>query len=360
MPNLEGSTQGVNLPETSAAAQAAVQWVNHHGGVQGHPLQLTVCGLLTTPASDVACANSMVAANPVAILAGGVDNGDPIVKAAAAANIPYAAQAGFSPLEVSSPDSFVFSGSFPGSAYVVGSNEKTNGGKQVTTILIGAPGAVAGIHAAVDPVFSALGLGSKVLLIPPTGQADLTPTIQAATAPPTTGVKLDLAATTCISSLNAKGTLNVSSSIRFYMTDACNTAAVIKATGANIQNVYMYGSEAATNPKDPDTAIYLAAMKQYAAGTATDGYAPLGFSVVMNVYRAMLRIPQGTAITAASVTSALKATSAQPAFLGQGATLTCNGTALKQLPALCTTAFFLSQYRGSTFHYVTYTTIPAA
>jgi branched-chain amino acid transport system substrate-binding protein len=223
MANLQGSTQGVNFPETSEGAQAAVSWINANGGVQGHPLKLTVCDLLTTPASDQSCAASMASANPIAILGGAIDNGDPIVRAAAGASIPYANVLGTSPQEVSSPYSFIYGGSFPGNAYLVASTEKLHGGKHVVLLLPAQPGAISTVQAASAPYYAKAGITVSVVATNPAGEPDMTPIVQAASNPPTTGILVDTAEPNCIGTLQAKSTLSISSSIRFYLNASCET-----------------------------------------------------------------------------------------------------------------------------------------
>jgi len=52
------STQGaITFPGISDGAQAAVQYVNARGGINGHPLVLAVCDLDTTPEKNAACGN---------------------------------------------------------------------------------------------------------------------------------------------------------------------------------------------------------------------------------------------------------------------------------------------------------------
>jgi branched-chain amino acid transport system substrate-binding protein len=360
MPNLQGSTQGVNLSEASAAAQAAVDWINHNGGVQGHPLKLTVCHLLTTPASDVSCANSMAAANPAAVVAGGVDNAQPIVTALAAANVPYVTAVASSAIETSSPDAFAFTAGNTGAYYVVGKNEAAHGGKQVALVLIGAQGAAAAVAQEAAPTFKLAGVGVKVILTSPTGQSDLTPTIQAATGGNVSGVFMDEDPTTCIAGLNAKATLGVSSSIRFYADASCESQTVVKGAGANAAGTYFTAPGAISDQSDPDWSTYSSAMNQYAPGVTHYGFSPNGYIGVMDLYRAMKTIPSGTAVTAASVKAALQHATAVKAFLGAGTTFTCDGKQVPQQPSVCSGAFFLEQYSGGTFKYIGYQTLPAS
>lgn len=344
MPNLQGSTQGLNLPAVSQAGQAAVDYINANGGVHGRQLELNVCNLLTTPASDVACANSMVAAKPVAIAGGAVDNGDPIASAAAAAGIPYVVGTASSPLEQTSTDVFAVTAGDTGSYSAVGAEEQKLGGKQVTIVLVAiGSGAVAGTQKKAGPIFAEYGIKVKVIVVAP-GTADLAPTLQAAAGSGTTGVFLNVDPTTCLSALNAKSTLGISSSIRFYVDLACDESSVLKGAGANANGTYIIEPTDIANTQDPDTSIYLAAMSKYEPGVSHSGYAQEGFTTVMDLYRVMKTIPAGTAITAASVQAAMQAAKNVPEFMGDGATFTCDRKILPSEPTICGNTTYIAQY----------------
>jgi ABC-type branched-subunit amino acid transport system substrate-binding protein len=357
MANLQGSTQGVNFPGTSAAAMAAVKWVNHHGGVHGHPIALTVCGLLSTPASDVSCANSMAAANPVAIVGGAVDNATPIVTQAAAAGIPYVTAAPAAAKEFSSPNAFAFEPGGIGYYNSVAANEAAKGGKSVTMVIIGAPGVLTEIQAGAQPSFRAHHIGLKVI-VTPFSQVDFTPTIQAAISPPATGVFLIEATTGCISALNAKGTLQVSRRIRFYSSFSCQDPSVVAGARAQLNGTYFITLGAASKATDPDYADYHAAMKSYARTVPPLGNALDGFVPVMDLVRVMQEMSPSTTINSANVMAALKGAKKVKAFLGDGSTFTCGGTVDKAFPSICSGTSYLDQYVHGKYKFVGKSTIP--
>jgi branched-chain amino acid transport system substrate-binding protein len=328
-------------------------------GVQGHPLQLTVCNLLTTPASDVSCANSLAAANPVAVVVAAVDNATPIVTARATAGVPYAAMTANAPAELTNPDAFAFSGSNNGSFNMVAQNEKKLGGTKVTLVTIGAAGVEASLAATVAPTFVLGNQASAVQTTSPLGQPDMTPTIQAATSNGSTSVFLDEDPPTCIAGLNAKGTLAITG-VRFCMDGSCETKAVVTAAGANATNTYFPNPTDPSNTRDPDYATYHEAMAKYALGVQTLGFSPVGFAVLYDLYRFMKTIPAETAINAASVKQALRTAQAVPAFLGANTTLTCNGKAVPLQPSLCSGSFFLEKWTGSAFTYIGFSTLPSS
>jgi ABC-type branched-subunit amino acid transport system substrate-binding protein len=357
MPNLQGSTQGVNIPAASQAAMAAVQWVNHHGGVHGHPLALTVCDLLTTPASDTGCANSMAAANPVAIVGGAVDDGTPIVTQAGAAGIPYVTTAPGSPAELSGPNAFAFGPGALGFYNSVATNEVAKKGKSVALVLIGAPASLPEVKAGAEPEFKAHHIGLNVI-ITPLSQVDFTPTIQASTRPPATGVFVVESTSGCISALNAKGTLQVSSHIRFYVSFSCQDPSVVAGARAQFNGTYVTTLGDASNPADPDYADYQAAMKKYAPSTPPLGYAVAGYAGVMDLVRVMQKMSPSKTINAANVMTALKGAKNVKAFLGDGSTFTCGGTVDKALPSLCSGSSYLDQYVHGKYKFIRRSSIP--
>jgi branched-chain amino acid transport system substrate-binding protein len=300
----------------------------------------------------------MVAANPVAIVGGGIDNETPIVTAAAAAGIPFTTISATSTAGFTNPDSFVFGPGNNGGYNSVATQEAKLGGKSVSLVLISAPGALTQIKAGATPIFANHSIGLNVLLTSPLGQPDMTPTIQAATVPPTTGVFLDEDSTTCIAALNAKGTLAVSSSIRFYADLSCETPAVVSAAGANSNGTYFTNVADVTKTSDPDVVTYNSFMKQYAAGTSTLGFAPQGATGVMDLVRVLDTIPSSTPITAASVKAALQASSGIKLFMGDGNTFTCNGKAVAELTSVCNGNFYLDQYVNGKFKFIGTSQLP--
>jgi branched-chain amino acid transport system substrate-binding protein len=78
-----------NLERNSQATQAAVDYINAElGGVDGHPIKLTVCATDGTPASTQTCAQQMVSLKPAWVSIGSDNNMGVAYPILSAANIP--------------------------------------------------------------------------------------------------------------------------------------------------------------------------------------------------------------------------------------------------------------------------------
>ena len=100
-----------NQPESVAAEQAAVLAINKAGGINGHPIVLTVCNNSFNPNGSVACAREAATGNYVAVVGGWYIPGDaqavPIETAAKIANIGMTAVA---PVDATAPYWFPIDG----------------------------------------------------------------------------------------------------------------------------------------------------------------------------------------------------------------------------------------------------------
>jgi branched-chain amino acid transport system substrate-binding protein len=100
-----------NQPEGVAAEQAAVLAINKAGGINGHPIVLTVCNNSFNPNGSVACAREAATGSYVAVVGGWYIPGDvqavPIETAAKIANIGMTAVA---PIDATAPYWFPIDG----------------------------------------------------------------------------------------------------------------------------------------------------------------------------------------------------------------------------------------------------------
>ena len=89
-------------------ADAYEKWINGHGGIGGHPLNVTVCDDQGSPTQGAACARKAVADKDVAVVGGfTLTSGDAIVPILQSAGIAYLPGAALSTAETTSPDSFI-------------------------------------------------------------------------------------------------------------------------------------------------------------------------------------------------------------------------------------------------------------
>lgn len=102
--NDEGAA--VNFPEYRLGAEAAVRYINAHGGVNGSPIKIIPCIADGSPEASVNCANKFVDAKAVAYVSGldvGSDAALPVLKSA---GIPYVTPTAWGLAQASDPDAF--------------------------------------------------------------------------------------------------------------------------------------------------------------------------------------------------------------------------------------------------------------
>jgi ABC-type branched-subunit amino acid transport system substrate-binding protein len=103
------NTQGPAFPSILEVARIYGDWINAHGGINGHPLEVRTCDALGTPTGAAACAHQAVAAHAVAVVGSFTyGTGDAIVPVLKAANIAY-----FGLVEPLTPAEYTSSNVFP-------------------------------------------------------------------------------------------------------------------------------------------------------------------------------------------------------------------------------------------------------
>jgi ABC-type branched-subunit amino acid transport system substrate-binding protein len=81
--------QGPNYPLVFTVAKAYESYINSHGGIDGHPLQIDTCNEMDLPTAAVTCARQAVQDHVVASVGDYTLNGTVYVPPLTAANIPY-------------------------------------------------------------------------------------------------------------------------------------------------------------------------------------------------------------------------------------------------------------------------------
>lgn len=102
--NDEGAA--VNFPEYRVGAEAAVQYINENGGVNGRPIELIICIADGSPEASVNCANQFVDGGAIAYVAGlevGSDAALPILESA---GIPYVTPTAWAAAQRTDPNAF--------------------------------------------------------------------------------------------------------------------------------------------------------------------------------------------------------------------------------------------------------------
>jgi branched-chain amino acid transport system substrate-binding protein len=344
MINVE-SNAGADFPEVREAAQAAVKYVNaYRGGLDGHPIQLNVCITDGSPATSTQCANKLIAEHPVAILGGTDLAGENTLPLYAKAGLAYIGGTDLTPAESSAPNSVIFndvaqSGNSDIGVYAV----KTLKAKQVSVISIGDTQGIAQAKGFELPAVQASGGTAKLFSLPPT-EADASSVVASALGANPDAILLE-SPSQCVSILSALKSLGNTKPI--LSIDPCSAPSVIKAAAGAANGMYWvepYQNLGAANPS-ADVTLTRAILGKYApANLAIDSPALSGLSTVMNVWTAFHRTPTSK-LTSAYMLKTLK-TGTHKAFLST--TYTCNGTAIKKEPAICSANEYLYQIKGTT------------
>jgi len=342
MINQEDAPVG-SFPEVREAAQAAVAHVNEDlGGVNGRPLRLEVCRTTGTPESSAACANSLLAKQPVAVL-GGVDLG-------AAASLPVFEKAGIPYIggtpalgeELTSPTAWMTAGGVV--ADLLGEADYALGTlnvKKVGALYVDLPGVLTTVIGAAEVVLRAKGVTDVKLVAAKADAADFAPSVKAATAGDPDAVIVLFPAQSCARIMSAARSLNVKA--RMFYPSACASQAVVDAAGPAAENAYFASAYLPFDDPSPEVATWKAEAKV----SKPSALSQAGFSVAMNVYDLL----EDGADTPAALTTKLRAAVDHPGFMAHP--YTCDRNQVPLMSAVCNPHVRLLQYKGGKFGDVT-------
>ncbi|MEV0366833.1 ABC transporter substrate-binding protein [Nocardia fusca] len=336
------STEGgavVSLPEMREGAEAAVEYVNKNaGGIAGHPVELVVCKQQEEPTSATKCANEFVEQKVAAVLSPGTSQGGTILPIVAGAGIPYVTLNGVSQQELTSPDSAALSAGLPGTitAMAAAAKDKDMGSFTLFASDGGGLGALANAMGA--PLFQAAGVKLNVVPIP-LGVPDPTPLVASGLSDKPEGVSVIADAATCASVYKAVQTTDPAVQRVFIPT--CLAPDVIDILGVD-SVAGSIGITATDYLSDrPDSVLYRSVLQTYAPEAAVAGAASSGYQVVMALASATDNI-QGE-VAPASIKDALRTAKSVEMPAGGGITFTCDGTAVAQMPSICSRQMLIGE-----------------
>ncbi len=328
-----------SFPEAREAAQAAVAHVNEDlGGVNGRPLRLEVCKTTGTPESSAACANSLLAKRPVAVL-GGVDLG-------AAASLPVFEKAGIPYIggapalgeELTSPAAWMLAGGVV--ADLLGEADYALGTlkiKKVGALYVDLPGVLTTVIGAAEIVLRAKGVNDVKLVAAKADAADFAPSLKAATAGNPDALLVLFPAQSCARIMAAARSIGVKA--RLFFPSACASQAVVDAAGPAAENATFASGYLPFDDPSPEVATWKAEAKV----SKPSALSQAGFSVAMNAYDLL---KDGTG-TPAALTAKLAATVDHPGYMGHP--YTCDHKQVSLMAAVCNSHVRLLQYKGGRF-----------
>ncbi|ARE37811.1 ABC transporter substrate-binding protein (plasmid) [Rhodococcus sp. BH4] len=326
--NPEGGP-AVSQPGNREAAEAVVKYANANlGGIAGHPITMVSCKNQEDPASARDCANQMVEQGVAAVIVPTTSNGEAMVPIVTGAGIPIMSVSGSGPAELTTPNSFVLTGGFPGTLKSMAAHSKANNFKKVTAFVTDNGSVVAGTKAMGEPAFKAAGVELQIVPIPK-GTPDATPQVSSGLSG-TDAVAIVGDATMCTSVLKAFSTVGADQ--KRMIIQPCIDPSTIEAAGDAVEGSLLF-TTSDTQSNDPEAVLYRSVMKKYSPSTDIGGYTVVGYQSMLSLIRATEGLTGEP--TPAAVITALKAAKDVPLPAGHGMTFTCDGTAVTGMPAVC-------------------------
>jgi branched-chain amino acid transport system substrate-binding protein len=342
MINQENTPLG-SFPELSQATQAGIDFVNTElGGVNGRPIELTVCNTKFSPEGSTACAQQFVE-DGIPVVLGGIDVFGNGIDTLAGNGVPYVGGIPVSTQSVRSPVSFQWSGGTWGATVAFAEYAATELEADSVAIVYGDFGPIADSAHYGERTLQRLGVENVQLVPYPITATDLTSPLQAAESGEPDAVFLLAADTGCKGGFDAVETVGLDATM-FYV-GACASPNIVAAAGPAKTDGAIFNVEGPIDPDEPnpDTSLYVAAVREYGDGLDPIGAGTVTFRSFMNLYR-VLRGLDPDAITSDAILDALEAQRDVPSFMGHPST--CDHEQLAGLPALCSPQQILGRMEG--------------
>lgn len=317
--------------QEKTVAEAAVSYINDYlGGVNGRPIELTVCEDQIQVSLARECANKAVASDAVAVVAGDPSNPDAITSVTSPAGMPFLVGAGGGEQTLGMPGTYVLANTLAGLVGVPAYYAKEDGIEKVAILAMDAPIATGPIKMIGPMAFGNAGVEMDLIAVP-IGTADMTPQIQAALNNGDGLFHLLGNDSFCAAALKAMRTLNVDAPVT-AVSQCIGDAEVASQIPGGYEGIKVSVSRS-LDPDADETKIFNAVLSKYGAEGAEDG-ASAYISLV-----AFQRALEGMTgdIDRGSVAARLAAMP-EPALipLKAGATFQCGTKPIAIAPNICT------------------------
>jgi branched-chain amino acid transport system substrate-binding protein len=316
----------IAVPFITYGTQAGVNYVNAHGGVNGHPIKLVPCAGDGSPEKSIACANQFVQAR-VPVVLEGVDNGaDGMLPILKSAGIPLAGGLAFSAAASTSPHAYFFDAALPALTVAPMTYFRQQGVKSIVYMLGDTPSNRFFDQKLLAPTAKALGITYKTLFYNPA--APQWPVL-AATAE---SLHPDLIGTPAALDPDCVGMFNALKSSGYQGKVFLASCAVgAQLLGARSEGAYLYSMfwwpgtpQDAPSAKRAEIDAYVTAMKEAGQSKWINSNAAFGFADVVTLARALAGM-HSSSLSGPSVEAGLRSTKGLDAFLGDA--ITCNHAA---------------------------------
>ncbi|MEV8634633.1 ABC transporter substrate-binding protein [Streptosporangium sp. NPDC051023] len=333
-----------SFPEAQVAAEAAVTFVNDKlGGVQGRPLTLVPCVVVSAQEEALNCAQKMANDERIQVVQLSLLTvGTAAVYSTLNGRKAVVGQTPASPTDVAAQGVYQ---PWPGSYGIQGGIAKYVAdvlkAKHVAVVYDGDdPGSAFGAKS-VAAAFGQLGVSFKQVATQ-TGSADVASALVSAGALDADAVVRISNTPSCVPTARAVQQLGVKAPV--IALDFCTDDSVRQANGGDLPKwTYVGQSRNVLSPQtDEQAAIYRSVMNAYAPQAKVGGLAPYAWDSI--ILDAKMLNQLGAAPKPAAVSDWWKGFRG-PLFLGPDR-VTCGFLADKGLPSLCSTTVFLTGYQG--------------
>jgi branched-chain amino acid transport system substrate-binding protein len=315
-------------PETRAGVEAAAEYLNKEaGGLLGHRIETHSCLTDPTPQQSIACANELVAKDPVAVIMGGDFVSDAAFPIYERAGVPVLGERVIANQQLVNPVSLGLGPGIPGVLSALAGYVKDElDGTSAVTVARPTPRAVKQL---VDAPFQAAGVSNSWATFSEENP-DFTATFAAAVGkkPDILVVNIDDNAQ-CVPAMNALKALATDIPV-FHI--ICSDDSVFEEAGSLADGQLFYAPlDSIAGVDSPDVRIFNRIVEQYAS-PEVDGYnGAVGVSPTLTLAR-VLEKQGGTEVTPKSILKAFADADGVRIFMGPE--LECG--AVERLPRLCT------------------------
>jgi ABC-type branched-subunit amino acid transport system substrate-binding protein len=274
---------------TSAAlgVQAATKYLNAHGGISGHRVQLDICPMKSTSGGGV-CANSFVAHKDVAVILGISTQDDTMFPILKSAGIPVLGGSPLTPVDgVFDGNHWEFSGGPLTELYAMPSFAV--GHLHIKSAVIVQPAAANGptLTGYAEASLKKNGVTDVKVVEGPAATADPTSTLVQANASHPDAIFFEYNPPACATVMTDVKQLGITAKTFYF--SSCNDAKVLQAAGSASDGVYTPAEAMLPTlyPDNPQVKVYVTAMDAAGyANTLPQVVATLGFQAAMNFYAA--------------------------------------------------------------------------
>ncbi|MDF5753079.1 ABC transporter substrate-binding protein [Spongiactinospora sp. TRM90649] len=333
-----------SFPEALVAAEAGVKFVNEKlGGIDGRPLELVPCVVVSAQEEALNCAQKMAGDDRVKVVQLSLLTvGTASVYDTLRGRKAVVGQTPASPTDVAAKDVYQ---PWPGSYGIQGGIAKYVAdvlkAERVAVVYDGDdPGSSFGAKS-VATAFKHLGVTFKQVATQ-TGSADVASALVSAGALDADAVVRIASTPSCVPTARAVQQLGVKAPV--IALDFCTDDSVRKANGGDLPKwTYVGQSRNVLSPgTDQQAAIYRSVMQTYAPNAKAGGLAPYAWNSIILNAKMLNRL--GAEPEPTKVAEWWRGFTG-PLFLGPER-IDCGFLADKGLPSLCSTTVFLAEYQG--------------